>query len=89
MPAYAGTIIGEVADVCGSRSLRGAEVTLVELNQSAAAGHDGAFRVVNIPPGNYTLRVRYPGTEEQIRTITVTEADIQVEHFALLLNWSI
>ncbi len=81
--AYAGTISGEVVDASGTRTLRGAEVSLVELSQSAEVGQDGSYRFVNVPAGTYTLRVRYPGAEEQTRVITVTETSTAVESFAL------
>lgn len=81
--AYAGTISGEVADASGTRTLRGAEVSLVELSQTAEVGQDGSYRFVNVPAGTYTLRVRYPGAEEQTRVITVTETSTAVESFAL------
>ena len=81
--AHAGTISGEVADASGTRTLRGAEVSLVELSQSAEVGQDGSYRFVNVPAGTYTLRVRYPGAEEQTRVITVTETSTSVESFAL------
>ncbi|OZB12441.1 MAG: hypothetical protein B7X53_18100, partial [Hyphomonas sp. 34-62-18] len=53
--AYAGTISGEVVDASGTRTLRGAEVSLVELSQSAEVGQDGSYRFVNVPAGTYTL----------------------------------
>ncbi|MBY9065796.1 TonB-dependent receptor [Hyphomonas sp. WL0036] len=81
--AMAGTVTGEVADSSGTRSLRGAEVTLVELNQSAEVGQDGSYRFVNVPAGTYTLRVRYPGAEEQTRVITLVDNAATVESFAL------
>ena len=81
--ASAGTITGEVADATGTRTLRGAEVTLVEINQSAEVGQDGSYRFTNVPAGTYTLRVRYPGAEEQSRVITVSEDGTVAESFAL------
>ncbi len=81
--ASAGTITGEVADSTGTRTLRGAEVTLVEINQSAEVGQDGSYRFTNIPAGTYTLRVRYPGADEQSRVITVSEDGTVAESFAL------
>lgn len=81
--ASAGIITGEVADATGTRTLRGAEVSLVELNQSAEVGQDGSYRFTNVPAGTYTLRVRYPGAEEQSRVITITEDGAVAESFAL------
>ena len=81
--ASAATISGEVSDSTGTRTLRGAEVSLVELNQNAEVGQDGSYRFVNVPAGTYTLRVRYPGAEEQTRVITIAEADTATESFTL------
>lgn len=81
--AHAGTISGEVSDSSGTRTLRGAQVSLVELNQNADVGQTGSYRFVNVPAGTYTLRVRYPGAEEQSRVITVTEDGAATESFVL------
>lgn len=70
-PVWAGPVVGTVSDASGTRSLQGAEVTLVELGQSASVGPDGEFRFGNIAPGTYTLRARFAGAREESRQITV------------------
>lgn len=72
-PALAGTVSGNVADASGTSALQGAEVSLVELNRTVSVGNDGSFRFADVPAGEYTLRIRYTGAQEQSRKITVTE----------------
>jgi TonB-dependent receptor len=70
-PASAGPVTGAVSDASQTRSLQGAEVTILELGQSASVGADGLFRFGNVAPGDYTLRARFAGALEQTRRITV------------------
>src|SRR3712207_4495311 len=59
-----GTIEGTVRDPNGA-VLAGATVTLRQsvtgYEQSAQSNTDGAFRLVNVPFNNYTVRVEAPG----------------------------
>lgn len=81
--AAAGTVTGEVVDASGTRTLRGATVTIKELGQTAQVGPNGAFRFTNVPAGSYTLLVQYPGATEQTRTIEVSETGEITETFSL------
>jgi len=81
--AAAGTLTGEVVDTSGTRTLRGASVSVVELGLSAPVEADGSFRFANLPAGTYTLRVQYPGALEQTRTVTVGETGEIIESFSL------
>lgn len=81
--AAAGTVTGEVVDASGTRTLRGATVTIKELGQTAQVGPNGAFRFTNVPAGSYTLLVQYPGATEQTRTIEVSETGEITESFSL------
>ncbi|WP_140985467.1 TonB-dependent receptor [Asticcacaulis tiandongensis] len=70
--ANAGNVTGAVTDATDTGAvLRGAEVTLVELNQSHTVDSDGQFRFTNIPAGNYTLRVTYTGARTELVSISV------------------
>lgn len=82
--AQAGTLTGEVADASGTRGLADAQVTIVELGRTEYVAADGSFRFADVPAGTYTLRVRYPGAEEVVRTTTVGETDTVTETFALV-----
>lgn len=81
--AAAGTVTGEVVDASGTRTLRGATVTIKELGQTAQVESNGAFRFTNVPAGSYTLLVQYPGATEQSRTIEVSETGEIMESFSL------
>jgi TonB-dependent receptor len=81
--AIAGTVSGEVVDASGTRTLRGATVSIVELGLTAQVESDGSFRFANLPAGSYTLRVQYPGAVEQSRSIEVSETGEITENFSL------
>jgi len=81
--AAAGEVKGEVVDASGTRALRGATVSIVELGLTAQVESDGAFRFANLPAGSYTLRVQYPGAAEQSRAIEVSETGEITESFSL------
>ncbi|MDP3404351.1 MAG: UvrD-helicase domain-containing protein, partial [Brevundimonas sp.] len=73
-PALAEPVTGTVVDASGTRALQGAEVTIVELGQTAIVGADGSFRFGDVPAGSYTLRARFAGAVDDVRTIVVPEA---------------
>ena len=70
-PAFAGPVVGTVADASGTRTLQGAEVTIVELNQTATVGADGTFRFGDVAPGTYTLRAGFAGAVDETRQVVV------------------
>nr|WP_321454301.1 TonB-dependent receptor [uncultured Carboxylicivirga sp.] len=51
--------------------LIGATVLLVESNQGAMAGFDGTYKIDDINPGDYTVRVSYIGYQTQTHKLTV------------------
>jgi TonB-dependent receptor len=81
--AAAGTVSGEVVDASGTRTLRGATVSIEELGLKAQVEADGSFRFASLPAGTYTLRAQYPGAAEQSRTIVVSETGEITETFSL------
>ncbi len=63
-PAQASTtgkIAGQVVDKTSKAPLPGASVQLEGTTLGAAADHNGAFVILNIPPGTYTARVNFIG----------------------------
>lgn len=75
-PLYAqqtGTVVGTVTDAATAESLPGASVALRrsvdddDVVAGAVAGSAGEYRVQNVPPGAYVLRVSYVG----YRTVSV------------------
>ena len=55
-----GDIEGTVYQHNTDLPLIGAEVRIVEINQSEKTGEDGTFRFTGIPVGKYTLSISYP-----------------------------
>jgi TonB-dependent receptor len=74
---------GQVIDVATNRPLPSAEVRIVELGRSEVTATSGSFTISNVPPGEYTLRVRYLGYAPLERTVQVSATDGQTQDFAL------
>jgi TonB-dependent receptor len=74
---------GQVTDVATNRPLPSAEVRVVELGRSEITSRSGDFTISNVPPGDYTLRVRYIGYAPSERTVQVSGTDSQTLDFAL------
>jgi TonB-dependent receptor len=72
LPAFAGTIAGNVNDATSTRGLGGAQVEVVELGRTAQTSSDGAFRFADVPAGQYTLRTTYAGASPTDIRIDVT-----------------
>jgi len=82
--ATAGNVTGQVTDASDTgATLRGAEVTLVELNHSQTADNNGQFRFSNIPAGTYTLRATYTGARTETRQITIPATGDISAHLSL------
>ena len=78
-----GKITGKVVDSKSGDYLPGANIMLVGTNIGASTDKDGSYRIVNIPPGNYTLLVRYMGykpdsTDIVIKSGSITNVDVQL-----------
>jgi TonB-dependent receptor len=71
--AAADPVTGTVVDGSGTRGLQGAEVTIVELGQTAVVGADGSFRFGDVPAGSYTVRAKFAGAVDDVRPIVVSD----------------
>ncbi|HET6630530.1 MAG TPA: TonB-dependent receptor [Woeseiaceae bacterium] len=74
---------GQVTDAVTERPLPSANVRLVELDRTATTTPGGEFSMFGVPPGQYTLQVRYIGYRPEERTITVPESGAITETVAL------
>jgi len=75
---YAGTtgkLSGSVEDAQTRESLVGANVLIVGTDLGAATDVNGNFIILNIPPGNYSVKVSYIGYEP----ILITDVQIIVD----------
>lgn len=78
-PAYAGTkgkIVGKVVDGETNEGLPGANVIVVGTNQGAATDLDGRFMILNLPPGNYTLKASMMGYQAQTQQNIIVNIDL-------------
>ena len=58
-----GKITGKVTDTQSGEPLIGANILIVGTNLGAATDAEGKFLILNIPPGNYSVRISYLGYE--------------------------
>jgi outer membrane receptor for ferrienterochelin and colicin len=80
---YAGTtgkLSGSVKDAQTGELLVGANIIVVGTDYGAATNVDGNFVILNIPPGNYSVKVSYIGYE----TSLVTDVQIVVDQTTAL-----
>ena len=75
----AGSIVGKVIDAESGTPLPGANVMVEGTRYGAASNLNGAFKISNIPVGEYTLVVDYMGYERNQTSVAVNEsAEAQV-----------
>lgn len=75
---YAGTtgkLSGSVKDTQTGEPLVGANIIVVGTDYGAATNVDGNFVILNIPPGNYSVKISYIGYEPSL----VTDVQIIVD----------
>ncbi|MFC2084358.1 TonB-dependent receptor [Bacteroidota bacterium] len=70
--AQTGGITGLVTDSQTGDFLPGSNIMLDGTTIGSSSDIGGKYRISNIPPGEYTLRVRYIGYEEYTTAVTVT-----------------
>lgn len=76
--AQRGSIIGKVTDSKSGEALVGANVLIEGTNMGAATATDGTFRIENVPPGTFSLKVTFMGYKSAFIEVQVT-ANEQVE----------
>src|SRR2546427_1616506 len=64
------TLSGRITDSDGA-PVPSATVLISELHRVATSGADGAFRLADVPPGEYTLIVRHVGFAPFARAVAV------------------
>ncbi|MEX2089120.1 MAG: carboxypeptidase-like regulatory domain-containing protein, partial [Bacteroidota bacterium] len=74
-----GTIRGVVSDSLTSEPLLGANVFLVGTALGSASDREGRFRIQNVPPGTYSLRVSYIGYKPKTVEVNVTADERMVD----------
>src|SRR2546425_6583878 len=71
LSAQQGEVTGRVIDKTSGQGLAGAQVSIVGTTIRALTGQDGRYRVVNVPPGQATVRVAFIGYGTATQPVTV------------------
>lgn len=74
-----GSISGRIADANSGNYLPGANVMLEGTRLGAASDRFGVYRIDNVPPGTYTLKVSYIGYEDFSTMVKVSVSNLQVK----------
>jgi TonB-linked SusC/RagA family outer membrane protein len=78
-----GTVLGQVTDAAAKTGIAGATVALEGTRLSALTSDSGTYRIVNVPPGSYTVTVRRIGYARATQAVTVTADRATTADFAL------
>jgi TonB-dependent receptor len=61
-PIMAAVLSGRVSDQSAHHSVKGVRIEVVEAGRSATTTSSGLYRISDLPPGHYTLRISIPGS---------------------------
>jgi TonB-dependent SusC/RagA subfamily outer membrane receptor len=78
-----GEIRGTVKDATRGEALIGANVIIVGTNYGAAANTEGLYSIKKMPPGRYTISVRFVGYKAQTKEVSVFVGRAETVDFAL------
>lgn len=86
-----GKIAGKVVDKSSNEALLGANISLVGTSMGSAANLDGEYFIINIPPGQYDLKVSMIGyaplifknVSVSVNRTTTINAELEAEDVAL------
>jgi TonB-dependent receptor len=81
-----GTVRGIVKDSLSTRPLAGANVFLVGTALGSATDLDGLYRIDQVPPGNYTLRISYIGYKTKQMPVLVLPGQTAVQNAILAFD---
>jgi outer membrane receptor protein involved in Fe transport len=70
-----GKISGKVVDAKTREALNGANIIVQNTNLGAAAGLDGSYYIINIPPGTYNIKASYIGYQTVVEEQVVVNID--------------
>lgn len=73
--AASANIRGHVLDAQTGSALPGCTVMLVGTSLGASSDLNGAYSIVNVPPGSYKIRATYVGYKEETKSVRVKEGE--------------
>lgn len=80
-----GAVTGRVVDAQGN-PVSGASVSLAGTEYGTLTGDDGRFRIADVPPGDYTVRVQVIGYDRATRRVTVSDGESTSVEFTLQVS---
>src|SRR5260370_29082349 len=91
LSAQQGEVTGRVNGKTGEQGLAGGQVSIVGTTIRALTGQDGRYRVVNVAPGQASVRVAFIGYGTAIQPVTVppggaVEANVALSQVAVGLE---
>ena len=78
-----GRIQGQVSGRISGEYLQGASIRLVDANRSAESDGQGRYRLLDVPPGTYTVSIRYLGLDSEERQVTVGSGQTVTADFTM------
>ncbi|MBX3042374.1 MAG: TonB-dependent receptor [Candidatus Kapabacteria bacterium] len=81
--AFSVDITGSIKSKHSKQPLVGATVRVDGTSSGAKAGLNGSYRIKNIKPGEYTLKVTYVGYEQSSQKISINDKDLVKIDFEL------
>ena len=83
MEQETGSIIGKVSDARTGMPLLGANVFIQGTTLGAASDSEGDYLIERVPPGNYTLQVRFLGYRRATKEVRIVVGEQSKNDFAL------
>ena len=71
-----GKIFGRITDKDSNEPLPGANILIEGTTMGAASDLNGEYFIINVPPGNYTLKV----TDIGYKTLRITDVEVSINH---------
>jgi len=79
--SFGQTTAGSVAGKAATGSAIVVESKSIGLSRQVVVGSEGNYQVNQLPPGQYTVRIKYPDGSTEDRAITVTAGEGTTVHF--------
>ena len=81
--SWADSIEGRITDANNKVYFQGAQVQIKELDLTTVSERDGSFRFANLPEGDYTLVIKYIGSDDVLQKISVVKGQVLSKDFVI------
>lgn len=77
--AAASTLSGQVTDSTGQATFAGAVVQVEETGRSVVTDRFGRYRINDLEPGSYTIKIQYIGASSVTQAVSISDADAMID----------